>query len=188
MYDNQPVKANLNGEPTYEGMGGGKQGKGWWQGEEAWNQLMHGGTMGVIYGAACLWQWKITTDEPGWPEWTNADLSWKEALQLEGSRYVGLVSKAFQGFDFADMEKRPDLTGNQYPMLAKEGKFYISYLENGGELTIKELPDGMPWYWFNPVTGEFSEKYIVSTHHSFEAPDKNPWVFIAGYNRLINAN
>jgi hypothetical protein len=26
MYDNKPVKACLNGEPTYEGMGNGKNG------------------------------------------------------------------------------------------------------------------------------------------------------------------
>jgi hypothetical protein len=183
MYENQPVKANLNGEPTYEGMGGGKQGKGWWQGEEAWNQLMHGGTMGVIYGAACLWQWKIKTDEPGWPEWTNANLSWKEALQLEGSRYVGLVSKAFQGFDFADMEKRPDLTGNLHPLLALEGKFYVSYMENGGVLSIDGIPEGMPWYWYNPEAGEFSEKTLVSAGTIFEAPSSDPWVFVAGYKK-----
>jgi len=38
------IKACLNGEPTYEGMNAGENGLGWWQGEEAWNQLLHGGT------------------------------------------------------------------------------------------------------------------------------------------------
>ena len=55
MYNNMPTKAVANGEPTYEGMNDGKNGLGWWQGEEAWMQLMHGGTMGVVYGAASLW-------------------------------------------------------------------------------------------------------------------------------------
>ena len=104
MYDNKPAKANLNGEPTYEGMGNGKNGLGWWQGEEAWKQLMHGGTMGIVYGAACLWQWKITADEPGWDAWTDALMSWKEAMNQEGSNYAGLISKAFEGFDFTDMK------------------------------------------------------------------------------------
>jgi hypothetical protein len=35
MHDNRPTKAVANGEPTYEGMNGGKSGLGWWQGEEA---------------------------------------------------------------------------------------------------------------------------------------------------------
>ncbi|MEO6289309.1 MAG: DUF5060 domain-containing protein, partial [Ginsengibacter sp.] len=65
MYDNLPVKAVADGEPTYEAMNGGTVGLGWWQGEDAWNQLTHGGTMGVVYGAAGLWQWKITPDEKG---------------------------------------------------------------------------------------------------------------------------
>ena len=180
MYDNKPVKACLNGEPTYEGMGNGKNGLGWWQGEEAWNQLMHGGTMGVVYGAVCLWQWKITPDEPGWASWTDAPMSWKEALVQEGSNYAGYVAKAFDGFDFADMERRWDLTVSDQPLLAKEGVFYISYLEKGGTITIKNMVSGLPFYWFNPENGEFEAEGITSTDGNFKAPDNNPWVLIAG--------
>lgn len=180
MYDNKPVKANLNGEPTYEGMGNGKNGLGWWQGEEAWNQLMHGGTMGVVYGAVCLWQWKITPDEPGWDSWTNAPMSWREAMSQEGSNYAGLVSRAFDGFDFADMEKRWDLTDANKPLLAKEGKFYISYLENGGEIEIRNIPQGLSFCWFNPKTGEFAVEGRTSLNSAFKSPDNNPWVLIIG--------
>ena len=180
MYDNKPVKANLNGEPTYEGMGNGKAGLGWWQGEEAWNQLMHGGTMGVVYGAACLWQWKVTPDEQGWDAWTDAPMSWREALEQEGSKYVGLVSKAFDGFDFADMERRWDLTEDNKPLLAKEGVFYISYLNNGGSVKIRNVPAGMPFIWFNPETGETAAGGITTTEASFSAPDNKPWVLIIG--------
>jgi hypothetical protein len=59
-------KKHASRRATYEGMNAGRNGLGWWQGEEAWNQLMHGGTMESYYGAACLWQWKSTPDEPGW--------------------------------------------------------------------------------------------------------------------------
>jgi len=180
MYENKPVKANLNGEPTYEGMGNGKLGLGWWQGEEAWNQLMHGGTMGIVYGAACLWQWKITPDEPGWDSWTDATMSWREALEQEGSNYAGAVSKVFEGFDFADMEKRWDLTEGNKPLLAKEGVFYISYLENGGTLKIRNIPPGMPFYWLNPQTGEFVTEGKTTSEGTFTAPGYNPWVLVAG--------
>jgi hypothetical protein len=178
MYDNQPVKAALNGEPTYEGMGGGKHGLGWWQGEEAWNQLMHGGTMGVVYGAATLWQWKITPDEAGWAEWTDQPLNWEDAMKMEGSKYPGYVSKAFAGFDFADMQRRWDLSDGK-PLLAKEGVFYVSYLNEGGSITIKGVPKGLPFYWFDPKTGEV-KKEGVTEGETFTAPDSSPWVLLVG--------
>ncbi|MDO1449848.1 DUF5060 domain-containing protein [Rhodocytophaga aerolata] len=180
MYEEKPTKASMNGESTYEAMGEGKLGLGWWQGHDAWKQLMHGGTMGVVYGAASLWQWKITADEPGWPEWTNAAFSWREALDLEGSKYVAYIAKAFQGFDFADMEKRWDLTQGNQPLLSKEGTFYISYLERGGEIIIKNVPVGLSYYWFDPRTGQFSYKAKTNAGGMFTAPDPNPWVLVIG--------
>ena len=185
MYDNKPTKASMNGEPTYEGMGEGKQGLGWWQGEDAWNQLMNGGTMGVIYGAASLWQWKITPDEPGWPEWTNAPVSWRQALELEGGQYVGNVSKAFEGFDFTDMERRWDLTDGNKPLLAKPGIFYISYLEKGGEISIKNVPINLPYHWFDPAKGEFRDQGKTSQGGIFKAPDGKPWVLVVGERKGV---
>ena len=184
MYNNKPLKAVLNGEPTYEGMGGGKFGLGWWQGEEAWTQLMHGGTMGVVYGAAALWQWKLTPDEEGWGSWTDQPLSWREAIELEGSQYVGHVSKAFTGFDFADMEKRWDLTDGKKPLLAREGKFYISYLQNGGSIEINNLPEGLDYYWLDPKTGEMELAGKTEKGKSFTAPGSAPWVLIIGNKRF----
>lgn len=183
MYDNAPRKAVMDGESTYEGMGEGQLGLGWWQGHDAWMQLMHGGTMGAVYGAACLWQWKITGDEPGWPEWTNAPLSWRDALDLEGGKYVGSISKAFQGFDFVDMERRWDLSDNK-PLLTNEGRFYISYLEKGGTINIRNVPAELPMRWFDPVKGVFGEQGKTPAGGIFTAPDDNPWVLIIG--RRVN--
>jgi hypothetical protein len=183
MYDYEPVKAVLNGEPTYEGMGGGRNGLGWWQGEEAWTQLMHGETMGVVYGAAGLWQWKVSADEPGWDEWTNPPFDWKHALGQEGSQYVGFVSRAFKGYDFADMERRWDLAKNNKPLLAKERIFYISYLRDGGELAIPSLPAGLPFAWFDPKTGEWSAQGTTQSGMTLRAPDNNPWVVVIGNRR-----
>lgn len=185
MYDEKPTKASMDGESTYEAMGGGKLGLGWWQGHDAWMQLMHGGTMGVVYGAACLWQWKITPNEPGWPEWTNAHFSWREALGLEGSKYVAFISKAFQGFDFTDMEKRWDLTDGNKPLLSKNGIFYISYMENGGEIIINNVPAELSYFWFNPKTGEFSYKAKTNSEGKFKSPDNNPWVLIIGERTFL---
>jgi len=50
--------------------------------------------MGVVYGAAGLWQWKVRADEPGWQAWCSQKMSWKDALELEGSAYVGMAPEA----------------------------------------------------------------------------------------------
>ncbi|NND05077.1 MAG: DUF4038 domain-containing protein [Saprospiraceae bacterium] len=179
MYDNLPTKASANGEPTYEGMNSGQNGLGWWQGEDAWMQLMSGGTMGVVYGAASLWQWKVIPDETGWSTWTNQEKAWYEALKMEGSNYVGLVSKAFEGFDFLDMEKRWDLTAKGQPLLCQGKEFYVSYLSEGGVVTVEQVTSGTPFRWFNPTTGAMgSDQKTESTTYS--APSEEPWVLIIG--------
>jgi Protein of unknown function (DUF4038)/Domain of unknown function (DUF5060) len=180
MYDEKPTKANMVGESTYEAMGDGKLGLGWWQGEDAWNELMHGGTMGVVYGAACLWQWKVTADEPGWESWTNAPLSWRDAMNMEGSKYIGYVRKAFEGFDYVDMERRWDLTDDSNPLLAKEGIFYVSYLDKGGAITIKNMIEGLPFFWFDPRKGIFFKEGKTVSGGVFQAPDTQPWVLLIG--------
>ncbi len=177
MYENKPTKASANGEPTYEGMGGGQFGLGWWQGEEAWLQLMSGGTMGVVYGAASLWQWKVSADEEGWTDWAEQPLSWREAMQLEGATYVGYLSNALQGLDFTDIEKRPDLSSGDF-LLAKEGKLYIAYLPAGGEVTIDGLSDNLNYQWFNPKEGSMGDLMTAPESGSFSAPDEEAWVLI----------
>ncbi|NRB48074.1 MAG: DUF4038 domain-containing protein [Saprospiraceae bacterium] len=178
MYDNLPTKAAANGEPTYEGMNDGKNGLGWWQGEDAWGQLMAGGTMGVVYGAAALWQWKVSPDEEGWTAWASQAKSWDQALRMEGSTYVGLVSRPFAGADFSDMEKRPELVEGEGTLLAKEDKFYLSYLPNGGSIQLKSLPDGLEARWYNPKSGEFTLIDSSADAGVFTAPDLSPWVLV----------
>ena len=67
MWRNTPAKGVLNLEPTYENTRERGRAVGWWQGHEAWSNLCAGGTMGVGYGAASLWQWRLHADEPGPP-------------------------------------------------------------------------------------------------------------------------
>lgn len=178
MYDNMPIKAVANGEPTYEGMNDGKNGLGWWQGEDAWGQLMAGGTMGVVYGAAALWQWKVSPEEEGWTAWASQPKSWKQALEMEGSKYVGLVARPFEGADFADMEKRPDLVEGEGQLLAKEGSFYLSYLPKGGTVQLKGVPERLEAQWYDPKSGAFKEVDANPTTGSYTAPDESPWVLV----------
>ena len=176
MYENKPTKASANGEPTYEGMNDGNNGLGWWQGEEAWMQWMSGGTMGVFYGAASLWQWKITSDEQGWKPWSIQTKSWQEAMQMEGSKYVGLMGKILKGLDVIDIEKKWDWAEGK-PLLAQQGRLYISYLNEGGQIRLPDHASGLTGKWVNPKTGKEGISFEV-TESLLVAPDKEPWVLI----------
>jgi hypothetical protein len=136
MWRNEPVRAVANGEPTYEH--GGRRGKaeGWWQGHEAWSNLCAGGTMGVVYGAGSLWQWVLHPDEPGQaPQFTAEGAGWREALDFEGSTYVGLVGRILAGLPTTDM--LPDWESTLCPRgLSVPGRLHIGYAEHGGPLRI----------------------------------------------------
>lgn len=176
MYDNLPTKAVANGEPTYEGMNDGENGLGWWQGEDAWGQLFSGGTMGVVYGAAGLWQWKVSEEEVGWTAWATQPKSWRTALNLSGAEYVGLMSKALEGVDMTDIRKLPAPAGLEFPLLVKPDKTYLAWLPQGGEVSLTGIPKGMRQRWFNAKTGDF--KPAVANDGLFVSPDDSPWVLI----------
>lgn len=178
MYNNFPVKGVANGEPTYEGIRDSLNASGWWQGHEAWLQFLSGGTMGVIYGAGGLWNWKLTPDEEGWPDWANSNVSWSEAIELPGAKFVGYVGKALQKLDITDIEKHPELAEGNL-CLAKPGELYIVYLPSGGKVTVSKLSDSLNYRWFNPVAGEFiSEGNVNSEMEKFNSGTESPVVLI----------
>lgn len=178
MYQNKPVKAVANGEPTYEGIRVPENGSGWWQGHEAWSQFLSGGTMGVVYGAGGLWNWKLTPDEEGWADWCNSHVSWREAIELPGSKYVGYLGKALKGVDVTDIEKHPKLAEGKL-CLAKPGRVYIVYLPEGGKVTLIQLSANLKYRWFDPRKGEFiSEGTVASESQVFESAKGVPSVLI----------
>ena len=178
MYLNQPVKAVANGEPTYEGIRDPANGSDWWQGHEAWLQFTSGSTMGVVYGAGGLWNWKLFPGEEGWPAWADSRVSWREAIELPGSVYPGYLNKALEGLDITDIEKHPELAGGQL-CLAKPGKLYVVYLPERAQITINGLKEGKDFRWFNPLSGDFVlEGTIEDATLSLNSPVEGPSVLI----------
>ncbi|MEL7339217.1 MAG: DUF4038 domain-containing protein, partial [Bacteroidota bacterium] len=170
MYDNLPTKASANAEPTYEGIKDSANGAGWWQGHEAWLNFMSGGTMGVVYGAGGLWNWKLTSDEAGWPEWANSAVSWQEALELPGAIYVGHLGKALEGLDLNDIEKKPDLAEGQL-CLRRSDKLIVIYLPQGGSVSVSQVPEKGTYRWFDPKVGAFvSEGPIDPQMERYQSP------------------
>ncbi len=143
MWRNVPSKAVANGEPTYEATRSLDMAGGWWQGHEAWTNLCAGGTMGVVYGAASLWQWALRPDEPGQqPYFLAPGCGWREALRLPGSDHVGLVGRILAGLPTTDM--RPgwaDVLAAR--CLIVPDRLFIAYSSTGGPFhlnTERQLP------------------------------------------------
>jgi hypothetical protein len=136
MWRNMPAKGVANGEPTYEHGGVLGRAAGWWQGHEAWSNLCGGGTMGVVYGAGSLWQWRLHPREPGHAAYFLAeDAGWREALDFEGSRYVGMLSRILEGLPLTDMTPNWQVTLGRRGLLVPD-TLYIGYTEAGGPLKI----------------------------------------------------
>jgi hypothetical protein len=155
MRRNVPPKGVTNGEPTYEHTRGEDNGHGWWQGHEAWSNLCAGGTMGVVYGAANVWQWKLHADEPGLEPYFSAPSGgWREALDLPGSRYVGLVGRILRGLPTTDMEPNWRVVSGPRALFVP-GVLLISYQEFGGPLRLWRPDVDIPHQFtiFDPKTG-----------------------------------
>jgi Protein of unknown function (DUF4038)/Domain of unknown function (DUF5060) len=153
MWRNTPIKAVTNGEPTYENIGWMGNAVGWWQGHEAWANLCAGGTMGVIYGAGSLWQWRLHKDEPEYEAWAYAhEAGWREALDFEGSSYVGLVGKILKGLPLADMQPNWEVTYGRRGLLVS-GKLFIVYLSEGGWTALLSEDVPRDYKVLDPRTG-----------------------------------
>lgn len=156
MWNERPVRASMNGEPTYEHSGRQGKGEGWWQGHEAWSNLCAGATMGVAYGAGSLWQWIVRPDEPGHePFFAAPGAGWREALSFEGSTYVGLVGKILAGLPTAGLEPCWDVSLCTRGLL-DPGRLYIGYAEHGGRWVFLDADGRVPSaYWLiDPMRGE----------------------------------
>ncbi|MET1004806.1 MAG: DUF4038 domain-containing protein, partial [Propionibacteriaceae bacterium] len=155
MWGNSPARPAMNAEPTYEHSGRRGKGEGWWQGHEAWSNLCAGGTMGVAYGAGSLWQWRIHPDEGGHEPFFLAEgAGWREALDFEGSRYVGLVGKILEGLPTTGLEPCWDVSLCTRGLL-DPGVLYVAYLEHGGRTMFLDAECRVPSrYWLvDPRTG-----------------------------------
>ena len=156
MWAQQPAKAVMNGEPTYERTGRPHVATGWWQGHEAWSNLCAGALLGVAYGAAGLWQWRLHRDEPGHAAFfLDAASGWREALDFEGSTYVGLVGRILDGLPLAGAAPCWDVAINGRGLL-DPGVLYVGYAEHGGPWLFLDGEGRLPsrcWV-LDPRTGE----------------------------------
>jgi hypothetical protein len=179
LWRNQPAKGVANGEPSYEHIGKIGRAEGWWQGHEAWCNLCAGGTFGVVYGAGSLWEWAHHGGEPGFADFFMAPgCGWREALDFEGSRYVGLLGRILDGLPTTDMAPNWEVTYGRRGLLVPH-KLFIAYSDEGGPLPIISAEVPLPYRVVDPRTGETLSEGVRSAHVS-AIPDEGggPRVYI----------
>lgn len=153
MWRNRPIKAVANGEPTYENIGEMGKATGWWQGHEAWCNLTAGGTMGLVYGAASLWNWRLSATEPGHPDWCTApDCGWREALDFEGAIYPGIAAGILNQYDVKGMRPDWSCTYGRRGLLIPD-KLFVLYLPRGGSTAIISSDVPRSFRVYDPMTG-----------------------------------
>jgi hypothetical protein len=111
--------------------------------------------MGVVYGAGSLWNWILRPGEPGHQDWTVArGRAWSDALEFEGSRYVGLVGKILNQYPTFGMEPSWRTAPARRGLLVP-GKLVVLYLGNGGNVWFPEVA-ALPRRYrvYDPRTGE----------------------------------
>ena len=179
MWRNTPAKGVLNLEPTYENTAERGRAAGWWQGHEAWSNLCAGGTMGVGYGAASLWQWRLHAGETGHSEgFLCPDAGWREALDYEGSGYVGLVGRIFGHLPFGDMT--PNWTSSLGGRgLSVPGQLVVLY--RNGARVVKLMDPELPRHLtvLDPRSGEVVEQTVLDPlPEALENPLGDPRVYV----------
>jgi len=183
-----PVRGIANGEPTYEGMGGGRHGLRDWQMREAWQNLVSGGTLGCFYGAASLWQWK-REGETAWGDWAAAPYDWREALSQPGSLFPGVLGRVLQGYDFSDMQVSIS-RAHWRQCVEVPGKFALIWLPEGGIVEVEPWGAETPWSAHCAKTGrQIAHGSFTRTNENaymgvkLPLPEGEPLVVVAGHKR-----
>lgn len=109
--------------------------------------------MGVVYGAGSLWQWRLHPDEPGHSEHFLAPgADWRDALDFEGSKFVGMVGKILSGLPTTDMQ--PDWTRviSGRALSGTDGMLIV-YREHGGSVSVIDDTVPLNYTIFDPRNG-----------------------------------
>ena len=135
--------------------------------------------MGLVYGAASLWQWRLHPDEPGHEPYFLAERAgWREALEFEGSRFVGLVSRILDGLPLTDIEPNWQVTLGRRGLLVP-GKLFVGYAAEGGPLLMFGEQAPRRYRVVDPRTGEaLSEGTRGPTDESIPDEGGAPRVYI----------
>lgn len=193
-YSTQPTMPVLNGEVCYEGIGEACRQE--VQRFMFWICLLNG-ACGHTYGANGIWQ--VNTKErpfgpsPHGRSW--GDTPWIEAMQLPGSKQLGLSKTFLERYDWWQIEPHPEWVENHatpddiYAPYAGgiAGVVRFVFLPSGvWNATLTELEDDVPYraFLFDPITGQERDKgdMVVGDNNTWKLAETLPvfqdWVLV----------
>jgi len=162
-FDQQPKMPVVNGEVSYEGIGGSC-----WEDVQRfmfWAGMLCGAA-GHTYGANGMWQMSTEEDpygpSPHGMSWGNTP--WKVAAQLSGSRQVGIGRRLLERYEWWRLQPTPDAVQPRWSPLnyygpyaaTVPGRCVIVYMPRPcGSLTLSLEPEvSYHAFLFNPANGE----------------------------------
>lgn len=179
-YKRQPAKPIVVTEPWYEFVEGNPTGMDIRL--AAWGSILSGAA-GHTYGGGHVWLASVPESPSqgggAWPIEIGAEL---ESFDYEGAVSMQHLASFFKETKWWDMQPAPETVSDspQPFCLANPGTEYIVYLRYGGMIHLdmgqQALGRQYSWYWYNPATGEQSEKHQVQGGRKvqFTAPGMYP--------------
>jgi hypothetical protein len=107
LYENQPPKPIINGEPCYEGCGYGfKYGRfnEFDVRKAMWRSLLSGAKAGFTYGAHGVWGWHVKGRSFKGEHFSSMPFEWKTALRFKGAWDVSFGKTLFEKYNLYDIE------------------------------------------------------------------------------------
>ncbi len=167
-YADKPVMPVIDGEAAYEMLNDNLPTQ--WTRQMFWLCMMNG-ACGHTYGANGIWQ----CNRPGEPHGPSPHhnggvgygvIPWNEAMNLPGSRQVGLGKKLFERFAWQEFSPHPDWAmyaddqaGKFGPFsTGKAGEVRIIYVPESRPVKAQQLEDGVKYdvAAFDPTNGELA--------------------------------
>ena len=179
-----PVRPAINGEPRYEDHPNRFKPAefGWMDDSDVrssayWTMLS--GAAGYTYGAHPIWQ----MFQVNWSPVSKVRTSWKEALNLPGSKQVMFMKGLLTSFPWQQMKNDQSVILNDNPedethivaAIGEQNDFILAYTPLGKEIKpdLSRLKsDTSEAYWFNPRDGRSMK---IGEYKNSEKAAFKPW-------------
>lgn len=177
----------VNGEPCYEGIGGGTvRHDARSVRRAAWLSILSGASAGLTYGAHGVWNWHRA--DARFSDWgSNAfgpPFVWNDALLFPGSWDYSFVRRIVEEYTLFSAEPVLDIQGPPFEIAcAQNENTVVVYTSNACRFRIPGCDDVISWRavaldqngrWFNPVVRH------DNGHAQFEMPHTNADILYIG--------
>lgn len=179
-----PIRPVINGEPRYEDHPNKFRPleHGWMDEidvrQTAWWTML-AGAAGYTYGCHDIWQMWSEDKQPV----NGARMHWSSALDLPGSRQVGIMRNLLVKFEWQSLvndqslilSDNPQDTAYQMAAMSTERDLMLIYIPTGNKLQVdltKMKGERVTAHWFNPRDGG---KVKINEFSTMEKPEFEPW-------------